>query len=270
MCIFDKIKINMGFDVKNTTFFRPLDLVAPFTCRGCGALGEILCECCKNYNISAIPNVCPRCGEERSITKETSQGGSKKGVDGKEKTLQKFCQCEVPIFAVAKREGILVDLVEDYKYKSIRRAAETLAELMDKAIEVENSKQGRKGGGQSFDLDENVVLVPLPTIRKHIRERGFDHTLLLAKKLAKRHKGWRVEKLLERRGNTVQVGTDGEKRQEQAKKAYGVVKSAKIDAEQAYFLVDDVWTTGASMEAAISLLQKAGAKKLAGVVMLIP
>ena len=246
---FDKIKTNMAFDVKITTLFRPLDLVAPFTCRGCGALGEILCGCCKNYNKKAIPKICPRC-----------------------KASRKDCKCEVPVYAVARREGVLVDLTEDYKYKSIRRAAEVLAELMDEGIwKGERISEGGEASDEGrFWKRENVVVVPLPTVTKHIRERGFDHTLLLAKKLAKRHKGWRVQKLLERQENTVQVGTSGDKRREQAKRAYKIGKRAKIDPNVSYLLIDDVWTTGASMEAAIEKMQDAGAKNIVTAVILMP
>lgn len=232
MPLFDKIKTNMGFDVKITTFFSPLDLIAPFSCRSCGALGEIICRRCKKYNISAIPKHCPRCQKDR-----------------------KECKCQVPVYAVSKREGVLVGLTEDYKYKSIRKAAGVLAELIDHAIELRQN---------------NVVVVPLPTISKHIRERGFDHTLLLAKKLARRHKGWQVQRILERQGKTVQVGSDGDKRRRQAKDAYTVGKGAKIDSTKTYLLLDDVWTTGASMEAAIAQLKAAGAEKLAAAVILIP
>ena len=228
----------MAFDVKITTLFRPLDLLAPFTCRGCGALGEVLCERCKNYNVSAIPKMCPSC-----------------------KANYKDCKCDVPIYAVSKREGVLVDLVEDYKYKSIRRASEVLAELMDAGIQT-----CAKGG----DLDGEVIVVPLPTVAKHIRERGFDHTLLLAKKLMKRHKGWKLCKMLDRNKNTVQVGTDGDKRREQAKDAYKLNKKVNINPNATYLLIDDVWTTGASMESAIGIIKAAGAKKIAAAVILIP
>ena len=232
----------MAFDVKITTFFRPLDLIAPFICRGCGALGEVLCERCKNYNISAISKVCPRCAEKLSD-----------------------CKCAMPVYAVSKREGILVDMTEDYKYKSIRRVAEVLAELMDQAITIGGTERRK-----AVSADEQVVVVPLPTISKHVRERGFDHTLLLAKKLAKRRKGWKVQKLLARRNNTVQVGADGDKRRIQAKEAYRVNKAIKVDPRKTYLLVDDVWTTGASIEAAAEVLKSAGAEKLAATVVLMP
>ncbi|MBP3899286.1 ComF family protein [Candidatus Saccharibacteria bacterium] len=156
------------------------------------------------------------------------------------------------VYAVSYRDGVMLKLTEDYKYKSIRKTAEVLAELMSAAIP------------KSL---KDVVVVPLPTIVKHIRERGFDHTLLLAKNLA-RLRGWRVERVIGRVNKTVQVGADEETRRRQAKEAYAVVRG--VNAEATYLLIDDVWTTGASMEAATKAIKKAGAKKVAAAVVLIP
>ena len=150
------------------------------------------------------------------------------------------------------RDGILKRLTEDYKYKAIRKTAEVLAELLDTAIPKEL---------------KNVAVVPLPTISRHIRERGFDHTLLLAKRLAER-RGWMVETVLLRKNKSVQVGASEEKRKEQARRAYEVAQ--ELDEAKCYLLLDDVWTTGASMESAIEAVKKAGAKKVASAVVLIP
>ena len=247
-----KIKKNMGFDVKITTFSRILDLIAPFSCRGCGRLGSLLCECCKNYNIKHIIKICPRCRKS-----------------------SKKCSCMVPVYAVGRREGVLMKLTEEYKYKSIRKTAEVLAELMDAAIPRDF---GIGGGGDKSVGDDNVkdevVVVPLPTVAKHVRERGFDHTLLLARELARR-RGWKMKTLIARKNKTVQVGADEKTRRKQAEGAYVVSRrdvdsDVRLDAAKIYLLVDDVWTTGASMEAATEVIKKAGAVRVASAVILIP
>lgn len=103
-------------------------------------------------------------------------------------------------------------------------------------------------------IEGDFCLVPLPTIRKHIRERGFDHIKLLCKKT-----GFSFEEVLKRKNNTVQVGASGEQRQKQAKEAYSVNKVS----DKKYLLVDDVWTTGSSMLAACEVMREAGTKNLA-------
>ena len=243
----------MGFDVKITTFSGFLDLVAPHSCRGCGRLGEVLCERCKNYNISRMIKICSRC--RKSVVK---------------------CKCEVPVYTAFYREGLARKLVEEYKYQSVRDLGAVLAEMLDEVIPKEIGTQddgivnpvdsaGSPGG---LERAREVVLVPLPTAPKHIRERGFDHTLRLAKVLARRRKGFSCQHVLSRYKNSVQVGADAKTRRKQAKEAYYV--EGRIDSDKTYLLVDDVWTTGASMEAAISLMKKAGVKHLAAAVILTP
>ena len=241
--VFGKINRNMGFDVKNTTKISLLDLVFPFTCRGCGRLGSLLCERCKKYNMEAMPGICPRC----------------------RKSLGK-CQCEVPVVACAYRDGVMVQLVEDFKYKSVRKTAEVLAEFLAVAAEG------------ILKADEPVVIVPLPTIARHVRERGFDHTLLVARRLARKWPEAKVCRILKRQGQTVQVGADKEVRERQAAEAYMITERTKAqvkelvrqEPKQQFLLIDDVWTTGASMEAAIRALKEAGAQKIAAAVVLMP
>lgn len=115
----------------------------------------------------------------------------------------------------------------------------------------------------SFELAELLesiigsdwVLVPLPTIRRHIRERGFDHIGLLCKKT-----GLPIERVLVRVNNSVQVGANTEMRRRQAAEAY---RAVNVDANKKYLLVDDVWTTGSSMLAACDVMRAAGSKNLA-------
>ena len=128
-------------------------------------------------------------------------------------------------------------LIEIYKYNSVRAASWELAEML----------AGIVGDGWT--------LVPLPTIRKHIRERGFDHIGSLCRKM-----GLPVERALLRAKDSVQVGASSEQRQEQAKGAYC---ARGVDENKRFLLVDDVWTTGSSMMAACETMRAAGAKNLA-------
>ena len=127
-------------------------------------------------------------------------------------------------------------LIEIYKFRSVRAVAAVLAEMMGSVV------------------PDGWTIVPLPTIQRHIRERGFDHIGLVAKKMR-----MPVEKVLVRNKNTVQVGASREERASQAKEAY---RALKIDSSKNYLLLDDVWTTGSSMMAAMQKLREAGAEKI--------
>ena len=109
------------------------------------------------------------------------------------------------------------------------------------------------------DFDADMKVVALPTIVRHVRERGFDHMAKLAKAVASLS-GLKTAKVLERGNNAVQVGASMEDRQKQAKTAY--MAKAGIDRGANYLLIDDVWTTGSSMMAAAKTLREAGCKRL--------
>ena len=152
-----------------------------------------------------------------------------------------------PTFVVASRDGLVGTLIHDFKYNSVRALARPLAELLDQTLPTFNTP---------------VIIVPLPTISRHIRERGLDHTYLIAKHLARlRH--YQVQKLLVRAKNTTQVGADRKNRVAQAANAYAIRPHAQIDPEATYLLLDDVFTTGATIKAAISQLQKHHPRKIA-------
>ena len=220
----------MPIIVKNTTSINPLDLLAPHSCRGCGRIGKPLCDCCKKNIIISHKNYCPNCKTK------TPTGKCKK------------CKALPPIFVVNERSTLIGTLIHDYKYDSVRALASPLAEILDQILP---------------EIEENVSVIPLPTISKHIRSRAFDHTLLIAKRLAKfRGKNYKVERILARSKNTVQVGTDEKTRQIQATTAYQINQKIKLNPGTTYILLDDVWTTGASMKAAFKKLREAGALKI--------
>ena len=110
-----------------------------------------------------------------------------------------------------------------------------------------------------IDFEPDMKIVALPTIGKHIRERGFDHTWSIARKIA-RINGLEAVKALKRGNNTVQVGSNREERQEQAKTAY--IANDSINKDANYLLIDDVWTTGSIIMTAAKKLREAGCKKI--------
>lgn len=210
--------------MKNTAFGWMGEIFCPHTCKSCGKVGGILCECCKkNIKVGKLQYL-PKCAVE----------------------FDSLTVCGL-------REGLLAELIKEYKYGPVWAIGGVLAEFLAVAIPC---------------YKEEVIIVPLPTIGRHIRERGFDHMWLMGRRLAK-IKGWRCERILGRRNATVQVGADKEQRKEQAEVAYELKRKRSLEVEKRYLLVDDVWTTGASMMAAAKVLKESGAKKISAAVVAI-
>ena len=145
------------------------------------------------------------------------------------------------IMACGLRRGLLGAMVAEYKYDSRRHFAPVFARYLFDTI-------------KRFKKDEQFVLVPLPTISRHIRSRGFDHIGRICEELS-RISGFKTLPVLERAKSAVQVGADAKTRLKQAKEAYKINSKARFDPESHFLLVDDVWTTGASMRAARDVLE---------------
>lgn len=108
-------------------------------------------------------------------------------------------------------------------------------------------------------LPDTVRIVPIPTIARHIRLRGFDHTDRIARELSRlTHAS--VVRHIARKHNSVQVGASKSVREKQARGAYDV--KGVVDPGLIYLLLDDVVTTGASMREAAKVLRSGGAETI--------
>ncbi len=113
------------------------------------------------------------------------------------------------------------------------------------------------------EFARGAVLVPVPLHPKRFRRRGFNQALLVAEALAEVAGGNKVAELLARvRDTPTQTQFDREEREKNVKGAFAVVAGAEVAAGVRYVLVDDVFTTGATLNACAETLRKAGAKKV--------
>lgn len=245
-----KIKSKQLYRVKITIEKFILEMILPNRCVRCQRGGGIFCDRCKKY-ISII-----------------NPGYVMNDMYGFEKLL-----------VAGLKEGWFERLVRDFKYRGRRDYGEFLADKLGEVIfgEVKRMRFGDELSNKSGEVTcgvlrkveteikeiRQIVLVPLPTIRKHIRERGFDHTLRLCFELEnflqKRLDDFGIsveyQSLLVRKNKTVQVGKEKKERVKQAEKAYGIREGVEIENKTLYILVDDVTTTGASLAAAKKILQ---------------
>lgn len=109
-----------------------------------------------------------------------------------------------------------------------------------------------------------AVLVPVPLHARKERERGYNQSELLAERLARVGGGdARVERLLRRTVDTAtQTAFDRRTRQANLKNAFALVRDTKLDSALHYILVDDVFTTGSTLNSCALVLRRAGALKL--------
>ncbi len=201
-------------------------MVAPHPCYGCGKVGVVLCEHCK-YDIVSEPfSGCIVC-----------QSPHPYGI---------CASHDVPferVFVVGTREGTLKETIDGLKFSRTKAAAASLAELLDLSLPL---------------LPTGVHVVPVPTVRSHIRQRGYDHALLVAKQFARR-RSLSVSKALTRETNHTQHLADRAQREVQVKGAFSVSPEVARGLQgKTVLLVDDVVTTGSTLLEAAQVLRQAG------------
>lgn len=204
-----------GINVKNTMIERILQKVAPHHCFGCTKIGTLLCEDCK-YDIIHEPYIgCVLCG-----------------YPNREGVCERHNAPFERAFIVSERLGPLKDAINGLKFQNIKASARILAELLHLTLP---------------ELPEGTVLHPIPSVHARSRQRGYDHTKLIAEHLSEL-RSLPVELYVERIGNSVQHKADRVQRNKQARSAYALKEGVSIPRNSPpIMLIDDVITTGATI-----------------------
>lgn len=134
---------------------------------------------------------------------------------------------------------------------------------------------GRKDGVKLFanwiaqivpNIDEIDLIVPVPAHWTRLFERGYNQAAWLAQALGKQsRKTWRPDVLIRHRKTGSQNGLSLKGRQRNVQGAFKVVR--RLDG-MSILLVDDVYTTGATLEACAKALKRSGARNVYAVSLL--
>jgi ComF family protein len=200
-------------------------------------IGSWLCEPCRNRIRRLEEPMCRRCGVELEFA-------------------QKSCGCRGRLRALSRLrsavayEGPIELAVQRFKYGGWRRLAAPLALLLAERLVVEGLAA------------HEVVAVPLHADR--LRQRGFNQADLLARELRQRLAlAGPPGRLLRTRATPTQVGHDRLWRLENVRGAFAW-RGAHLGGRP-LLLVDDVATTGATLEACAVALRSAGSGPVIGV-----
>jgi len=146
-------------------------------------------------------------------------------------------------------QGVLVEAIQLFKYQAKTKLSRYLAACM--------CEEARKMPEVQGGLD---IVLPVPLHPTRLRQREFNQSLLLAHELSRGLKLPLVFDVLERsRWTRPQVELNGEERRANVRKAFVVKRSARIEGLRV-LLIDDVYTTGATVNECAKVLKKARAK----------
>ncbi len=207
---------------------RLLATLAPYECLGCGCEGTLLCPAC-SANLEPAVERCYRCQQpsQAGLTCALCQG------------LTSLCQVQ----AVTPYKGLAKDLVWKLKSAGAQDVGTSMAGLMLPFLEPV----------------AGVILVPVPTATSRVRQRGYDQAVLLARAIASQAKLPYAQPLV-RSGQAHQLGANRAQRLEQLAGAFRTRQPIVVDKQ--IILIDDVTTTGATLEAAAKVLKQAGATSI--------
>jgi ComF family protein len=214
-----------------------LDLLFPRWCVGCGREGDFVCPACLRSRVRIMPPLCPRCGRPQlnGVVCPACTGWAA-AIDG--------------IRAPFKFEGVVRQAILEFKYNNLRAIAPLL------------------GGWLSDYITKNPlpadVLVPVPLHRKRLRERGYNQSRMLALELSKLSGLAMVDNCLVRERHTApQARTSSvDERRGNVAEAFDV-RDRRLEGK-AVLLIDDVATSGATLDACACALKSAGASSVWG------
>ncbi len=212
-----------------------LSFLAPHECLICSQEGSLLCSLCRYDGLGVVPDRCYRC---LAVSKD-----SEVCRNCRSKSALKH------VWVTADYDGTAKEIIRLFKFERAQVAFRIVAEEMAETLPY---------------LRPDTVITYVPTATSRQRLRGYDQSELIAKHIAK-IKNAKYMPLFERYGQTRQVGSTKKQRHEQADSVFRL-KSHHIPAASQIIIVDDILTTGASLESTARLLKKTGFKNISGAV----
>ncbi|MFH1361317.1 MAG: ComF family protein, partial [bacterium] len=162
----------------------------------------------------------------------------------------KFMKPHMGIYSVAVYEGVLRQAIRRFKFNKRKKLAQPLGVLM-----VQYLSQ------TPLEMKELDLIIPVPLHKKRHQERGFNQAEHLANVVGKYHE-IPVQPVLERVKNTLaNFDLPREKRFHNIREAFQVTDQAAVENKRV-LLLDDIYTTGATIAECSATLKKAGAKRI--------
>jgi len=233
-----------------------LDLFFPKKCLGCGKAETYICDSCVDKIEISQNNQCPFCDRPIPDTQICQP-------------CQKNYYLSRLIWAVHYYNPLIQKLIKIFKYHYIKELAKPLAKLLIKRL-------GSISPISTISTNSTII-IPIPLHKRKLRERDFNQTELLAKEIAEHFYLPLETNILKRKKYTPQQAKtkSQKKRKETLENAFEINKefikkcvaeNQNLLRDKIIILVDDVFTSGATLSEAAKVLKRVGAKEVWGLV----
>lgn len=219
--------------------FSLLDLLFPKKCVSCGKLGSYICSACFGKVEFIDKPICPVC-QRQAVGGKTHPGClAPLGIDG--------------LIVACRYRGSVKLAIQKVKYKWIWDIERVFVQFLVNCL-------------WKFDFPAGAKLVPVPLYIKRKRWRGFNQAEILAKAFAEQFGVDCCDCVIRTRETKTQVGLTRVDRKKNVRGAFGINPALdnKIVRGADFILVDDVYTSGATIMECAKALKRAGAKSVWG------
>jgi len=224
-----------------------LDLIFPKECLGCKKEGSYLCDSCKEKIEINQDFYCVYCQNKSSLNGICSDCQSSIALDS--------------IFVAANYNNkILADLIQSFKYKYVEELGQVLTDLLIKYLAINSVFQ-------KFDINkDNTIIAVVPLHKKRLLSRGFNQSEIIAHNLSVNY-NIQVINILKRTVNTAsQMKLSRQERLINLKNAFCLDSKVNLNKNKKIILIDDVITTGSTLNECAKVLKQAGFNKIYGLV----
>ena len=147
-------------------------------------------------------------------------------------------------------EGTLMSAIHQFKYGGKSHLAKSLGPFLASFV------------GERLNGMDDLLVMPVPLHPKRLRERGFNQSLLLARHVASQlDVDLDFLSLRRIRYTQPQTGLKKDQRRKNVRKAFGLM-DPKVVKGRTVILVDDVTTTGNTLNECARILKRAGAEHI--------
>lgn len=196
-----------------------------------------------------FPNVCGFCNkkDENSLCKSCELSLKKYEINCITKIKNKYFDY---LYCALKYEDIVREKILQYKFFENSYLYKTFAKII-----IKNKKI--YGFLKLYDI---IISVPMYKNKKAVR--GYNQSELIAKEIAKQMElTFEKDVLIKQKNTKVQSTLTGKQREENIKDAFTIINSEKIRNKK-IILVDDIYTTGSTVNECSKMLKQAGAGEI--------
>lgn len=227
-----------------------LDLIFPIRCLGCGNFSnKYVCEDCQKTVAFHFRYYCVFCGAETPYMHVCLKCKERHFLD----------QC----LSVTSYKNILArKVVSAFKYKFIKDIGSDISQFLIRYLCLLE-----KRGLLDFNL-KDMCVIPVPLHPRRLRWRSFNQAELLAKGISKHFRIKNYKDILIRtkyKMPQVEIGSESKKERKKNVKNSFLCKKTKRITGKIILLIDDVVTTGSTLNECARVLKEKGAKRVIGV-----